>query len=129
MKDKMIDVTGLDVKLFIQKVYDRSAPVGLGHLHYVPGIIPEDLMEKIYNQYLVHVDQHRDSHEMEWARSVLNMDYVCGRCCKMNLFMSGEDLLLRPYWADHSAYQYEELLKEIGFPERVDEIDRTYDPR
>ena len=38
----MIDITGVDLRKFVQMVYALSRPLGLGYLHYTPMPLSEE---------------------------------------------------------------------------------------
>lgn len=93
----LIDVTGVDLIKFAQKVYDLSQPQGLGLLHYTK----DPLTAEEAKAYI---------HEGEgWT--ALMMDYVKGRACKMTVFRKEGKLWIRGDWYDHSDWALEELLK------------------
>ena len=88
----MIDVTGVDLVKFAQKVYELSVPQGLGFLHFTPKpLSDEEAKELICN-------------------GELDMDYVHGRACKMNV----RDNKINDAWYDHTDDQLKELLDAFG---------------
>jgi len=93
----MIDVTGVDIIKFIQKVYELSQPQGLGLLHFRSG----DLTEEDAKSFI------RDDGEV-------HLDYVKGRSCKMNVTKEDGKLLIRNSWYDHTDSQLSELLEFVG---------------
>lgn len=103
----MIDITGVDLKMFVKKVYELSMPQGLGFLHYQEGGLTDGEAETL----LAHSDD----------RIAIDMDYVKGRACKMIVFRENGKLFIRNSWYDHTDDQLRELLlatlpKDIGFP-------------
>lgn len=124
MDEKFIDITDVDMSLFVSKVYAASSPMGLGHLHFVPGDIPEDNLNQIMEYYKRNLAAAKASEEGEWAKSILHLDYVSGRCCKMNVFYKGGIVFIRGYWPDHSEFQFEEFLKEIGCEDQIPNINK-----
>ena len=107
----MIDITGVDLKLFIKKVYDLSVSQGLGFLHFTPEPLSDKECNEILNYgYASHV--------------VLSVDYLNGRACKMVVFKIDEKLWIRDNWYDHTAEQLEILLKYIKtIKENIEEKD------
>jgi hypothetical protein len=93
----MIDVTGIDLVRFAQKVYELSSPQGLGFMHFTP----EPLSEERAKQMI----------ECNDGRHVaLSMDYVDGRACKMVVFRNEKNLEIRDAWYDHSDERFKQLL-------------------
>ena len=97
----MIDITGVDLAKFVQKVYELSAPQGLGFLHFKAEPLSEEDTKSIAEQPL------RGSVR-------LNMDYVYGRACKMVVWEKDGKLQIRDSWYDHTDDQFRELLEEFG---------------
>lgn len=95
---EMIDITELDLRKFIAKAYDLSVPFGMGMLHFQPGPLPEEMIDRI----LAASD--------EGARIAVSMDYVMGRAVKMTVFRDGDRLFIRNDWFDHSPVHLERLL-------------------
>jgi hypothetical protein len=97
----MIDITGIDLVKFVQKVYELSVPQGLGFFHYTP--VPlnkteaEDILECSKNMGVV-----------------LDMDYINGRACKMVVWEKDGKLQINDSWYDHTDKQFCELLKSFG---------------
>jgi hypothetical protein len=87
----------------IGKAFDLSSPQGLGFLHYQPGGIPDDILQKIL--------QHSDNAPNPYLRRI-GLDYVEGRAVKLTIHHSEEDgfyLEDRDGWFDHSADAWNEL--------------------
>ena len=96
----MIDITGVDLKRFIQKVYDLSVPQGFGFLHYTK----EPLTDEEVNGILEHANYNGVR---------LSMDYMKGRACKMTVFKVDDKLWINNNWYDHSEEQLSTLLKDV----------------
>lgn len=94
----MIDITGVDLVKFAQKVYELSAPKGLGFLQYTSGGLSADDAAAMISD----------------GKNPLSMDYVGGRCCKMNVFREGDRLMIRDSWFDHTDEQLKQLLSFFG---------------
>lgn len=99
--ENMIDITGVDLKEFVKKVYELSAPQGLGFLHYKEGSLSNIECENI-------IEMGRDD------RIALDMDYISGRACKMIVFKEEEKLWIRTAWYDHTDEQLKELLQHFN---------------
>lgn len=98
-----IDITGVDLRKFVQEVYDMSIPVGLGFLHARPGGLSDADADAIINR------------EEPNGRIAVSMDYVHGRQCKMTVFRSDDGrLTIDNNWFDHTEPQFDELLKRCG---------------
>lgn len=98
----MIDVTGIDLKKFVQEVYALSVPVGLGVLHARPGGLSDADAQEI-------IDRESDD-----GHIAASMDYVHGRQCKMTVFRKNGRLEIPQQWFDHTPQQLGELLKRCG---------------
>lgn len=101
--DNMIEVTGIDLEAFAKAVYKLSKSQGLGFLHYQGGALPDEEAKA-----LVSAKYGGDS--------ILSMDYVHGRACKMNVFNIGDKQFIRDSWYDHTDGQFAELLTEFDLP-------------
>lgn len=97
-----IDITGVDLVKFVQKVYELSAPQGLGFLHFVPGSLSEEEAKSLINN-------KPDSYGC-----VVNMDYIKGRACKIHVWKEGDSLHIADSWYDHTDTQLWELLNCVG---------------
>lgn len=97
----MIDITGVNLTKFAQKVYELSIPRGLGFIHAKPGGLSESEAAK---------------HIQPSGLVALRMDYVHGRGCKMTVFRDGESdrLSIHDTWCDHADAAFDELLREFG---------------
>ena len=69
--NNMIEVTGVDLSLFIRTVYALSRPKGMGFLHFQEGDIDQATLDALLNNNYPHI--------------ALAMDYVHGRACKLDL--------------------------------------------
>jgi hypothetical protein len=96
----MIDVTGIDLIRFVKKVYDLSFPQGLGFLHFQSGSL-KDEEAKVF------------IHEKD-KYNIVDMDYVKGRSCKMNIFKQDNKWFIKDSWYDHTDKQLQELLLEFN---------------
>ena len=94
----MIEITGIDLVRFVQKIYDLSNPQGLGFLHYQEGQLTTEEAERI-------IDLWKNDERM-----ALGMDYIRGRSCKMDVFKEDNKLWIYNDWYDHSEMQLIELL-------------------
>ena len=95
----MIDITGVDLRKFVQEVYARSSPQGLGMLHYQDGGLPDAEADAI-------IARSKDD-----KRIAVSMDYVRGRSCKMVVFRHGDKLEIRDAWFDHTDAALNALLQ------------------
>lgn len=92
----MIEITGVNLIKFIRKVYELSIPQGIGILHYKEGILSnEEVISLLHPLNPI----------------IIDMDYVKGRACKMQVFKIKENLFIRDNWYDHTNEQLRELLK------------------
>lgn len=105
MKDK-IEVTGVDMKKFVQEVYALSRPQGMGFIHFEEGPLPDDLADAIV------------AHRKDDSYIALSMDYVKGRACKMVMWRDGDKLVIRNTWFDHHPDDLRELLERVGMADR-----------
>ena len=92
-----IEITGVDLRLFVKEVYNLSNPQGMGYLHYTP----EPLSEAEVDEILFSSDPLKLS---------VHMDYVRGRSCKINVFNKDGKLFINSPWYDHTETDLEELL-------------------
>jgi len=100
----MIDITGVDLVKFAQKVYELSVPQGMGFLHYTSEPLSEEEAKSLV--------QDND-------RSVLDMDYIRGRACKMHVRKENGKLLIGDSWYDHTERIYDELLNSFDIKRPV----------
>jgi hypothetical protein len=98
----MIEITNVNLKEFAKKVYELSAPQGLGFLQPY-GTLLED----------GYIEEHLKSYEDD-KRFALNMDYCNGRACKMTVFKKDGKLEICDNWYDHTDEQFDKLLKTFG---------------
>jgi hypothetical protein len=103
-----IDITGIDLVKFVQRVYDLSSPQGLGYLHYVNTPLSEEEAKE-------YVDLNP-----KYGRNVVSMDYVHGRACKMQVWKEDEKLYINDSWYDHTDHQLKLLLEpfKISVPSK-----------
>lgn len=97
----MINITGVDLVKFAQKVYELSLPQGSGFLYFTPEPLSEERAKVI-------VERGKDS---KWP---LEMDYVYGRACKMTVFSNDGKLEIHDSWYDHTDEQFINLLSEFN---------------
>lgn len=91
----------VDLVKFAQKVYELSVPQGLGFLNFaLGGLSEEDAKDCIIDN--------------PTSTTVLSMDYVHGRSCKMHVYNREGKWWLPQVWYDHTDAQYNELLKTFG---------------
>ena len=98
----MIDITGVDLVKFTQKVYTLSSPQGLGRYSLEPGGLDEGMARGFVEAY------KNDPH------TALDLDYVNGRACKMIVLRKEDKLIISDSWYDHADHQFEELLSEFN---------------
>ena len=91
----MIDITGIDLVAFAQKVYELSVPRGLGLLHDRAGGLSQDDAKALVNSS---------------GDIALRMDYVHGRGCKMIVFREEGRLEIKDSWYDHTDGDLQNLL-------------------
>lgn len=93
----MIDITGVDLKALVKKVYELSSPQGMGFLHFeVEPLSDEEALSLI--------DDKRG----------IEMDYIKGRACKFSAKYRDGKLVISDSWYDHSGAQFQELLNAFG---------------
>ena len=98
--ENMIEITGCDLSEFIKKVYELSAPRGLGFLHAKDGPLEDSKVESIL---------------MDGCdRIAVEMDYVNGRACKMTVFKKDGRIFILDKWYDHTEDELCELISSIG---------------
>lgn len=91
-----IDITDIDLRKFVQRVYELSVPQGLGFLQATSDGLSDEEIDTILSGNLY-------------------MDYVLGRACKLCGSLSEEGRLTIPNtWYDHTDKQFEKLLSEFG---------------
>lgn len=106
--ERMLNVTNVDLKLFVKTVYSLSVPLGMGMLHYTEGDLTDKEAEK-----LLEVDDSvfgRDT-----TRFGVSLDYVKGRACKMTVHKHDGKLWIDNSWYDHTPKQLAQLREVCGF--------------
>ena len=99
--NNMIEVTGVDLSLFIRTVYALSRPQGMGFLNFQEGDIDQATLDALLNN--------------NYPNIALAMDYVHGRACKMVVFKEPDGTLwINKTWYDHSDEQLKSLLVACG---------------
>lgn len=105
----LVEITGVDLRKFVQKVYELSHPQGLGYLHFQEGGLSDADADALLTP-------------RERGDVLLHLDYVRGRACKMVIWRDEETgkLYIRNEWFDHSRRELKELLGafDIELPER-----------
>lgn len=110
MDSNSIEITGVDLKKFVQKAYELSQPQGLGFLHYEKGALTDDEAQGI-------IDSSRPD-----GRNAVSMDYVKGRSIKMHVSRDDGKLFIYNNWYDHSPHQLKELLIHCGFESEAQKV-------
>jgi len=98
----MIDITGVDLVKFTQKVYELSRVQGMGVLAARPGPLSEEEATAIVHDF-------REDEDF-----ALSLDYLHGRSCKMHVRRQGGKLTIPDAWFDHSQDQLDRLLDTVG---------------
>lgn len=115
----LIEITDVDLRGFVRHCYDLSRPQGMGHIHYKPGPIPDEVLDGIMSTYSPEAGHGGN------PGVALNMDYVLGRAVKMTVTAVRERWFIRPYWYDHTDGQLKELLTLSGIDtDRIEEARR-----
>lgn len=113
MPDYAIDITAVDLVLFVQKAYELSNVQGMGFLHASPA--PMALSEA---QQIADAGRHNDlgfGIKSDREEVILDLDYVHGRAVKMCVYKlpDGRRYICKP-WYDHSDEQLRQLLTAVG---------------
>jgi hypothetical protein len=95
----MIEITGIDLVKFVQKVYDLSSSQGFGFLHFRPH--PLSKFEAL------EIIKRGETFCGKWF---LEMDYINGRACKMTAYIKDGKMYIGDSWYDHTDDQLNELL-------------------
>jgi hypothetical protein len=98
--DKMIEITGVDLRELVKAAYDLSQPQGLGFIHYIPGPLSDKEADEIIKS-------------SERGEIAVCMDYVKGRAVKMAARQKDGKLYIDNSWFDHPPAQFVALLKRI----------------
>lgn len=111
----------IDLKKFIQDVYELSAPQGLGHMHYDPKPLSDEEAEQVLERF-------KDRKDI-----VFTLDYLNGRACKITVWRNeAGTLYIADNWFDHKKAEFYRLLqrskvkgikleRDIVAEERIDE--------
>lgn len=83
MQEGHVDITGLDKAEVLAALYNNSRPLGMGHLHFVPGNLPIEEARALIEQRGI----------------ALNYEYLKGRVMKVDL--TGDELDPRLYDRDN----------------------------
>ncbi len=73
------DIKGIPLKEVIRAFYEEAIPVGMGMLHYRPGGISDEEIEKIIKSGGTAFG-YKDEH------TVVNLDYIAGRRVKTRIY-------------------------------------------
>ena len=114
-ESEVVDLTGADLLVMVQKAYDLSVPQGMGFLHYLDGHTIND------EQADMLLEAQRGSMD------AFRLDYVHGRSVKLTVYRAeilaeapeGITMFMHPDWYDHSEAQLEALL-EACMPKKED---------
>jgi len=93
----MIDITGVDMVKFVQKVYELSQPRGMGMIQYQPGGLTAEEAKAFIQK-----------------DGTFSLDYVNGRQCKIATRLKEGKLVINDTWRDHTDAQFSQLLKHVG---------------
>ena len=104
----MIDITGIDLVKFVQKVFELSIPQGLGFFHFTPNPLTEEEARGIVDR------ASRNTGSVK-----LDMDYISGRACKMVVWEKNGKLTIQDTWYDHTDNQLKQLLAEFNIVSNV----------
>jgi hypothetical protein len=106
----MIDITGVDLVKFVQRVYELSKPQGMGFLLFESGSLTEEEAKELI---------------IEDRLCAVRLDYVRGRSCKMTVYRrvnaeTGDVRLeISDAWYDHTSGQLAELLESVGMERKI----------
>lgn len=107
-----------DVTALIAQVYNLSAPIGLGHIHFIPGLIPIETLTKLVEGYRSQKEKFskRSTEDYMGTGCLLGMDYVHGRCCKFGIYydFKTKESYIHTNWPDHSMDTFMTLLSRTG---------------
>ncbi len=103
----MIDITGVNLVKFVQKVYELSVPQGLGFLHFDSEPLTNEEAKSLIGKKPI------------YENIILDMDYVRGRACKMHVTQDGKKLFIQDNWYDHTDKQLQQLLDAVGIKHEV----------
>jgi len=102
----MVEITGIDLVKFAQKVYDLSVPQGLGFLHFTNDPLSEA--------------EAKDIVKSGDKKHPLSMDYIKGRACKMNVYVKDGKWFIHDSWYDHTNTQYKQLLESFDIQKETE---------
>lgn len=105
----------IDYRKLIKKVYELSAPLGMGHFCTIEGCLPEKTVDKIMAGASHDFDlSYKDNFDGEGAPKI-SMDYIHGRCCKFCTFKDYETgkYAINYDWRDHNKSDTKKLIKAI----------------
>ena len=110
---------GVNLNKFVCDVYDLSAPVNMGQLHYNPAPMAEDEAKQIIDR------EARNS-----SNVVVSMDYVNGRQCKMTVWVHNDGTYyIRDKWMDHLNEEFFRLLQRAKVKDtKIKGTDRAMSP-
>ena len=105
----------LDYRKLIKKVYELSAPMGMGHFCTIERELPEETIEKIMKGASHDFDlEHSGSYHGNGAPEI-GMDYIHGRCCKFYVFKDYQTnkMAINYPWRDHDNKTTKLLIRLI----------------
>lgn len=89
------------LKVLISETYNRSVPVGMGIINFIPGHIPEKTLDSL-------------AKEIESKSKMVYMDYIHGRLCKMSIYLIDDETIgIRTYWPDHTQEELAALVEAV----------------
>ena len=93
-----IEITGCDLRSFVQDAYRLSQPQGLGWLHYQPDDLTDEDLDQLVDP------------QFQWPGHAVSMDYVNGRAVKRTVRKEDDGRLTMPsWWYDHTDDAYRAL--------------------
>ncbi len=95
-----VDITGVMLPKFVKEVYIRSGAQGLGVLHYKPEGLTNDEVNEILDV-------------TQFGSTILSLDYIHGRACKMTVFKENDGIYINYPWYDHTHEAFVGLLKAV----------------
>jgi hypothetical protein len=113
-----IDITDVDLRTLVKIAYSMSQPHGLGAIHYKPGELADEQLDKIMEQ-------------AAQCNGALRIDYLKGRSMKFNVYVD-EDTQRRYFnldWYDHGRLATAELLRDAKVPNIEDKLKRAADEK
>ena len=94
----------------VRGAYKHSRPQGMGFLHYQDG----EMSAAAAEEFIRRPDGLAISKSHERSILVVSLDYVQGRACKFNVWLSKGQFYCESRWYDHSKEQLKTMLEEAG---------------